>query len=172
MYVYIERGLFNIHISNTIHWYSHAIFVYVFYLCGMAIQLSCFIVIHNSTPIFQNPIFNFFNSTLRIDNSTYTFQILFICDIRLCVLLQPTWCACVLCRVRYACSAIINILVLTLNFPFPVSPLQSRMSAHFAAYGCCTTTRLICPTTRLTCTMTRLTCTTTWLTSSHYINQP
>ena len=73
MYVCIERGLFNIHISNTIYRYSHTTFVCVFYLCGIAIQHSCFIVIHNSTPIFQNPVFNFFNSTLRIDNSTSIF---------------------------------------------------------------------------------------------------
>ena len=120
--------------------YSHATFVCVFYLCGIAIQHSCFIVIHNSTPIFQNPIFNFFNSTLRIDNSTYTFQILFTFDIRLCILPQPLQHrmlgVCVLwCRVRYACNAIINILVWTLNFPFPVSPLQSRGSAHFPGGG-------------------------------------
>ena len=67
------RGLFNIHTLNTAHWYSHATFLCVFSLCGIAIQHSCFIVIHNSTPIFQNPIFNLFNSTLRIDNSTSIF---------------------------------------------------------------------------------------------------
>ena len=42
--------------------------------------------IHYSTFMSQNPIFNFFNSTLRIDSSTSIFQILFTCNIRLCVL--------------------------------------------------------------------------------------
>ena len=105
------RGLFNIHTLNTIHWYSHATFVCVFYLCGIAIQHSCFIVIHNSTPIFQNPIFNFFNSTLRIDNSTSIFisntihMRHFVCVFYL-NLCSIECLVCVLCcRVRYACSA-------------------------------------------------------------------
>ena len=41
--------------------------------------------IHYSTFMLQNPTFNFFNSTLRTDNSTSIFQILFTCNIRLCV---------------------------------------------------------------------------------------
>ena len=101
MYVCIERGLFNIHISNTIYWYSHTTFVCVFYLCGIAIQHSCFIVIHNSTPIFQNPIFNFFNSTLHIDNSTSIFisnsihmRHSFVCSTSTFVA-SNAWCVCV-----------------------------------------------------------------------------
>ena len=42
--------------------------------------------IDNSTSLFQNAIFNFYNSTFCTDNSTSIFQILFRCDIRLCVL--------------------------------------------------------------------------------------
>ena len=99
----------------------------------------------------QHPYFKIQYSTSLIQHCAltiqhlYLFQILFTCDIRLCVLPQPfqhrMLGVCVLwCRVRYACNAIINILVWTLNFPFPVLPLQSRVSAHFAAYAWCTTT--------------------------------
>ena len=144
------RGLFNIHTLNTIHWYSHATFVCVFYLCGIAIQHSCFIVIHNSTPIFQNPIFNLFNSTLRIDNSTSIFvsntihmRHSFVCSTSTFVASNAWWVCCAAeCDML---AAQCNILVWTLNFPFPLS------CTHCAAYGWCTTT---------------------WLTSSHYINQP
>ena len=113
--------------------YSHATFVCVFYLCGIAIQHSCFIVIHNSTPIFQNPIFNLFNSTLRIDNSTSIFvsntihmRHSFVCSTSTFVA-SNAWCVC--CGAECdMLAAQCNILVWTLNFPFPVSPLQSRVS--------------------------------------------
>ena len=134
MYVCIERGLFNIHISNTIYWYSHTTFVCVFYLCCIAIQHSCFIVIHKSTPIFQNPMFNFFNSTLRIDNSTYTFQILFTFDIRLCststFVASNAWCVCVVVQSAICLQRNHQHSCLDIELSFPrVAPSVTRVCA-------------------------------------------
>ena len=99
----------------------------------------------------QHPYFKIQYSTSLIQHYALTIQHIhfkyyshstFVCVfyLNLCSI-ECLVCVCVLwCRVRYACNAIINILVWTLNFPFPVSPLQSRVFAHFAAYVRCTTT--------------------------------
>ena len=71
--------------------------------------------------------------TSRIDNSTYAFQILFTCDIRLCVLPQPfqhrMLDVCVLwCRVRYACSAMQHSCLDIEFSPSGLAPSVSRVS--------------------------------------------
>ena len=97
----------------------------------------------------QHPYFKIQCSTSLIQHYALTIQHIhfkyYSHSTFVCVLPQPLQHrmlgVCVLwCRVRYACNAIINILVWTLNFPFPVSPLQSRVFAHFVAYVWCTTT--------------------------------
>ena len=163
MYVYIERGLFNIHISNTIHWYI--------FTCDIRL---CILSVWHRNPTFlfqchsqsQHPYFKIQYSTSLIQHCVLTIQQIyfyyyshatFVCVLYLnfcsieclvCVVVQSA-----ICLQRNA-----TFLFGHWIFPFRSRPFSLACLAQFTAY--------------IWCTITWMTCTTTWLTSWHCINQP
>ena len=143
--------------------YSHATFVCVFYLCGIAMQHSCQFQCHSQS---QQPYFKIQYSTSLIQHCVLTIQ-----QIYFYYYSHATF-VCVLylnfCSIEcLACVVVQSAICLQRNatflfghwiFPFRSRPFSLACLAQFAAY--------------IWCTMTWMTCTTTWLTSWHCINQP